>query len=502
MTRPPPQRELERSEIFFLAAVLAIVIARAWIMPMFSSLWLDEWANFHIGSEGPARIDALARLYISDQRFIAFAGWLGTQVAGVNEFGLRLYSVLAGGWCLFVIYKLGRRWFGARAALLSVVLFVCLHAVYQQAANARAYMFGLSFFLTLLWSVELWLENRRWYWLLLGAASGYFMVCAHLLQVLGLGLAGLRILWAVRPWTHWWALLLMILPGMAETAYQLVNLPLANLVHAAQPTPIDFLSALFPQPATGLLLLVLAALLGLRFTAWGERDPAEMPRMRYFAAAVWILPVLAMFVFSRLKGTSVFIPRYYFIAFPGAAWLLGLVLARIEPSRWRAVSVFLIAAASTAVLTGTRPYTSANHENWRDAFATIDRLRSSPAEPVMFYSGALETDFPTWQETYKPGGMCLAGMVFYHFDANIVGLPYTARPDRIAELRPRLESILASNRRVWLLSRSPKGSTLDWLDAYLAVRGWEPRSVGSFDPIRVDVFERGPSANQPSGPSP
>ena len=501
MNSIPGHPELEKKEIYLLAALLAIVIARTWVTPMFSSLWVDEWATYLIGSEGPARIDALANLYISDQRLIGFAGWLGTQAVGVNEFGLRLYSLLAGTWCLFVIYKLGRRWFGARTALLSVLMFPCLHAVYQQSANARAYMLGLSFFLTLLWSVELWLEHRRWYWMLLGVVSSYFMVYTHLLQAIGLGVAGLRVLWEVRPWTHWWGLLLILLSGLAETAYQLANHPVSNLVHAARPTPIDFMSALFPQPAAGLVVLVLAALLGLRLAAWGEQKHAALPWMQYYVLAAWILPVLGMFLFSRVSGTSVFIPRYYFIAFPGAAWLLGLTLARIEPFRWRAASVILIAASSTLILTGTRSYASANHENWRDAFATIDRLRSSPAEPVLFYSGFLETDFPDWRDTYRPGGICRGGLLFYHFDGNIVGLPYTAKPDRIAELRPQLEEVLASNRRVWLLSRDQSGSTLNWLDAYLAVKGWKARSVGFFDPVRVDIIEPDPAANQPAGPA-
>jgi len=31
---------------------------------MFSSLWPDEWAAYLVGSEGPARIDTLAKSFI------------------------------------------------------------------------------------------------------------------------------------------------------------------------------------------------------------------------------------------------------------------------------------------------------------------------------------------------------------------------------------------------------------------------------------------------------
>lgn len=487
------QPKAEKQEIVLVAALLAAVVARTWIAPMFSSLWIDEWSMYLISREGPARISEFAGLYVAEQRLISLMAWLGMQVWGGNEFGLRAYSLLSGGFCLVAIYQLGKRWFDQRTALLSVLLLPCLHAVYQQTANARAYMLALAFFLGLLWSVELWLERRRWYWLLVAALCSFLVVNAHLMQAVGVGLAGLRILWTARPWTRWPWPLAALLPGVAEALRQVIQKPLASLNYLPMPTPVDFLQALFPQPAAGLVLLVLAAVLGLRL---GVLAGNKAPPMLYYVLAAWLLPPILIYSLSLGTKVSVFLPRYYFTAFPAAAWGLGWLLAQVEPFRWRAVAAVLVAAGSAMIVAGTQARPHPNHENWRAAFTAIEQRRGSPAEPVLYYSGFLEADFPEWRESYKPGGMFRAGMEFYRFDGNIIGLPYSPRPERIAELRPRLDAALAGNKRLWLLSRSQQGDMLDWVNDYLTARGWQSRRIGSYESVRVDVIE---PVSKPSG---
>jgi hypothetical protein len=63
--------------------------------------------------------------------------------------------------------------------------------------------------------------------------------------------------------------------------------------------------------------------------------------MRHYVMAAWLLPPLLTFGLTIAKDTSIFIPRYYFPAFPAAAWVLGSILARIEPVRSRAAAVTL-----------------------------------------------------------------------------------------------------------------------------------------------------------------
>jgi len=72
-------------------------------------------------------------------------------------------------------------------------------------------------------------------------------------------------------------------------------------------------------------------------------------------------------------------------------------------------------------------------------------------------------------------------------------LPYTNHPERIAELTPELNATLATHRRIWLLSRSARGPMMDWLDSYLAARGWQAKSMGRFESVRLDLLEPGPN---------
>jgi len=483
---------LEKQEVLVVAGLLAAVLLRTWVLPMSGSLWIDEWCVFQISSKGPLHINELSKQYVADQRLMSLAGWLTMQLAGTNEFGMRLYSLLCGCFALFAIYRLGRRWLGARAALFSVLFFPCFVAVYQQTANARPYMLALAFFLSVMWSVELWLERKHWIWLLTAGIGSYLLASAHMIQITGLGLVALRVMWTIRPWNRWIWPFAVLLPGFAEAFYQTTTKPLATMQHLPPPPPEMFLNALFPQPAAGLFLLALAALLGLRLGTWGQtggEEPAEAPSMRAYILAAWVLPVLLVYGASVATGVSIFTTRYYFTAFPGAAWVLGSLLARLEPFRWRSMAAAFIALSSTVIVAGLKPIPHPNHENWRDAIATLRQMRSGPAEPVLFYSGFLETDFPNWREYYKPGSMARAGFAFYRFEGNIIGLPYSDLPERIAEVKPELETILASNKRVWLLSRSRNGPMMDWLDAYLSSRGWKARNLGDFESVRLDILE-------------
>src|SRR5260221_85043 len=104
-------------EKLLLAVLLAVVVIRTWILPMFSSLWLDEWAVYWIGHQGPSQVESLSHQFIADQRLMSLAGWLGMQVFGSNEFGLRFYSLLSGCFSLVAIHQLCRRWFDQRTAL-------------------------------------------------------------------------------------------------------------------------------------------------------------------------------------------------------------------------------------------------------------------------------------------------------------------------------------------------------------------------------------------------
>lgn len=496
MTPPPAKSNVSKGEGLLAGALLAVIIVRTWIMPMFSSLWIDEWVVYTHGRD-LSQIDTVARQYIVDQRWIGYGGWLGMQVAGVNEIGVRLYSVVFGMYCLFAIFRLGRRWFDTRTALYAMLLFPCLQVVYQQVPNARAYTPAMAFFLSLLWCIELWLERRQWHWLLLGALCGYMLSAIHLIQAVGLGLAGLRVLWTVRPWKQWILPFAIFLPGLAEALRQIINRPLLNLAYLPKPAPTDFLEALFPQPATGLVFVALIVILGLRLGRWsassGQDGERSQPLFSYLFLA-FLLPPLLLFVLSTKSAVSTFSPRYYFTAFPAVALLLGWVLSRVEPFRWRATASVFVVASAAIILAGTQLIPSPNHENWRQALVKLRQMREREAEPILYYSGFLEADLPEWRRYYQPGGMMSGGLEFYRFAGNIIGLPYSDNPDRIAELKPELDGVFASNKRVWLLSRSPHGPMMDWLDRYIAAKGWKAHDMGFFESVRLNLLEPGPAS--------
>jgi uncharacterized membrane protein len=78
-----------------LGALLALVIVRLWLMPLPSSLWMDEAITAFLVQCGPAHpslaaLPALSPIYTALPRLLV-------AVFGFSEIALRLPSVLAMG---------------------------------------------------------------------------------------------------------------------------------------------------------------------------------------------------------------------------------------------------------------------------------------------------------------------------------------------------------------------------------------------------------------------
>jgi 4-amino-4-deoxy-L-arabinose transferase-like glycosyltransferase len=119
-----------------IAALLALVVVRLWIMPMGSSLAMDETTTLSNVKDG---FSAMLERYQECPATTLFYGAivLAYSLGGAREYVLRLPSLLAALLTLFLLYRLGRRLFGPHSALATVVVFACLDQVVY-AAGAKA----------------------------------------------------------------------------------------------------------------------------------------------------------------------------------------------------------------------------------------------------------------------------------------------------------------------------------------------------------------------------
>jgi len=137
---------------WFLAALLAVNLYRA----MTQSVTPGEAWNYH-RFIGPAWQEALARFDVNNHVLNTLLVRISTSYFHLTELSLRLPSLLAGVFYLWVVFRMARRWFGDGLPFLAVVCLLTLNPLVVDAlSEARGYGTALACWM---WALELVLES-------------------------------------------------------------------------------------------------------------------------------------------------------------------------------------------------------------------------------------------------------------------------------------------------------------------------------------------------------
>src|ERR1035441_7697999 len=137
---------------WFLAALLAVNLYRA----MTQSVTPGEAWNYD-RFIGPTWGEALAHFDVNNHVLNTLLVRVHTSRSGIPELSLRLPSLLAGAFYLWVVMRLARRWFGDGLQFLAVVGLLTLNPVVVDAlSEARGYGMALACWM---WALELLLES-------------------------------------------------------------------------------------------------------------------------------------------------------------------------------------------------------------------------------------------------------------------------------------------------------------------------------------------------------
>ena len=166
--------KLRSIDVSWLWLVLALCILRLWILPLFSSFWVDEMATSFVVTHGAN--DATLRVAAQVPMSIYYA--LPRETAplfGLRELGYRLPSLLAMLIALWLIGRIAAKLIHPDAAWFAVFACLALRGVNYQAADARPYALGTCMLCLSAWLLIRWLDSNRWLDGLL------FALCASLL---------------------------------------------------------------------------------------------------------------------------------------------------------------------------------------------------------------------------------------------------------------------------------------------------------------------------------
>ncbi|MEO5988117.1 MAG: hypothetical protein ABIU54_04715 [Candidatus Eisenbacteria bacterium] len=328
--------------------------------------------------------DPLSNFFRPVSRQLYF--WIIAGLTHESPYAFRVGNLVTLLGVVALLWALVRRLAGARAAIFAAA-FVALHYAadvpVRWACGSQELLSVLGALAALLLHIS---NRRRWAGvaMLFAVLSKEVVLFTPLIAIVADRRAREPLLVAVkRAWPMAvailvWGLCFLAMPGRrvaqgAQVEFDLVNNPLASLVHLVQVIPgAEWVAYRFAQWPLGwmALLPVVASLVALLITWNRPPDPAlpepesQDARRANMTALVWItlavIPIMAV--------TSLWSAYYYLFAICGVALLLGLFVAR-APVALAAILFAVLACGSANGRNqpdfgmGRNPWTTASHIN-------------------------------------------------------------------------------------------------------------------------------------------
>ena len=351
------------------------------------SFWLDEGFSANIAQHPSLQawsLDSHPPLYYA---LLATWSWFSN-----SDYWLRLLSVIFGVATIPVVYSLGRKLFGPRAALWSAAALAVLSSHVRYSQEARMYTLMAFLFACALWGlVGAARDNSLKHWLVYTVSSTLiaysqgtgivyvavlamlFPLCAKTInKAANWGpwlLANAVVALLFLPWLgifmqrvhdvarNFWA----PAPSWSDPQLVLRDLTVAwipapseiSLQHLGAPLPVDLPAWLWVVP----LVLVLV-------TAIAKSGPEKAWAVRTLVAA-YVLPILVIFLLSLIVK-PIFLPRVFLPTVIPMVLLFGAVSeVSTKPAAWLrvmfVVSVLLLIASTFYYFRYTQK------EHWREA---------------------------------------------------------------------------------------------------------------------------------------
>lgn len=125
-----------------LGGIALAALVRLWIVPLGSSLSLDEFGTWWASDGGLGEILSRARLFPQSVPYVVIV-FLERALGGSGEISLRVPSLLAAGLAAYVLYRLGAELVDRETGLLAAGIFVGFRPIAFAAGDARPYAFAV-----------------------------------------------------------------------------------------------------------------------------------------------------------------------------------------------------------------------------------------------------------------------------------------------------------------------------------------------------------------------
>ncbi len=456
------------------------------------SLWLDEFAT-HWAAAAPSSGQCWERSvnYLANSPFYFSIVRISILTFGESEFALRLPSVLAGIFSIYLVYVLGRKALSDETALMAAWCFALHPWFIDQSQNARAYSLAVCFTLFASLSFFRTLDSRKaWDALLYATASA----CLIYLQFLfALFVVFQSVFWlclilrskgstkreGIKPWLLAHIAMTILISPVLSQAYRIwhtrqglqyqIKTDIPYFLALIGPEILIFISLTF-----SFLLVYLFLRIGLRQKPGFARTPARSHYLSYFL--IWfVLPWPFYLLAYKISGSnSILILRYLIIYFIPASFFWGWVIASVRIPKLKTlwISTFLLLNFSLYLYPNFRQnrlFSTSHGEDWRGA---IRYLESNSPDKVLILlrSGLVEGDLMLNSEIRDAHWNELIHSAFGDFyvskDWRIIDLPYRWKiPNANTYFEKEVIPQIIKSNEFWFVTRMGQESE-DFLQSF------------------------------------
>jgi len=492
-----PQPKFVSAALWLL---LGAAILRLWVMPLPSSLWVDETVTAFVAGHpnDPSLIpvpQVPASVYYAVPR--ALAG-----VFGGSEIVYRLPSLLFMALALWLTGRIAARLIHPEARWFAVFLCLTLRWFNYYADDARPYAMGIAVASAGVWFLIRWLDTAVW------REAALFALCAALL-------------WRVH--LLYWPFYLVF---ALYAAMRILQRDTGVTWRSACGVGVLVALSLLPVAADALRILrdagehVFIAVPGIRelehlvrwsvvalagggawmaakWLKWSVPESSAGRSALLLCFAWWLGPALCLFIYSRMTGNSVFVDRYISLQLPGIALAATAIAGRRIPSAYWRPAALLVATIALALM-GKWSTFWPRHDNsdWRAAAQAVNAEVAGAGEqtPVLVASPFIEANAPVWRPDYPLPGFLYAHLAYYPLRGEVYLLPFDRIEANLEAGRLVKESLLTRKRFLIYGGQGNVDDLRRWLAARPELAGWRA-SDARYGDVGLTMF-RSPDATE------
>lgn len=499
------------ASVKYLYLLLFFCIAINWLMPLSTSLWLDETVTFWAIKDGFGQmLNRTTELHYFSLFFCV--DWLMAKIGAANEIMLRLPSVFSMLAALAVLYRITCELFDEETAVYAMLLFASHPAICTQAYNARPYALGLLLVVVGMLYFIRYLKAECFRDGILFAFFSGLAVYTHPffgLLLLSCGAAtAIRLLNGkvsnrIHMLTIWGSLFFFLLP--AAWVYAPLLDRSHSLVYVSTPSYADFFQLLVPKQFVIALIFCLIAGIILRVRL------VPLPVKQWKPAillACWVLvPSLTLFLISRFSTIKIFQDYYLITIVPGVVLFLAAFIRSCEAkpgtrhysyfgrriNRLSVKTVLITIIVSVTLVNSVVCKTWTSVEDWRYAIQTAQSYLDNNGAPIPVFlaSGLIESNQIEWLSDPVKASYLLAPLAVYPLNGTVFPLPFSMEEEIFKLYSLNLLNHTSGNQCMLIGRRSNNEFGMEKAFRALAEKsGYKKRYLYCEDGLFVMIFKR------------